>query len=225
MTRTDDLLEPHEFELRDLLERTMTGTAVPTTIGPQALRHGRRLRTRRRVVGLAASAVPPARRHPDPARNSGWWPRPGIDPAGEPSARPRAAAGVAAPGDPRGWWSMPATDMVSTVEAILPDGVTVTSPGPLTAETEEGGPGAGFINAIVSGPAGPGRLNVILLPTIASRPHRAADRCRRDGPEMPSRAPDEATSLPRHLGAAPNAPSSARDGTVIGRRLSTTPVT
>jgi hypothetical protein len=60
---------------------------------------------------------------------------------------------------------MPAIDMVAAASAIVPDGVTVTSPGPLTADTPEGGPATGWINSILDGPDGPGRLNVMLFTT------------------------------------------------------------
>ena len=224
MTRTDDLLEPHEFELRDLLERTMTGTAVPTTIGPQALRHGRRLRTRRRVVGLAASAV---------AASAaaililpaivGGGPASVIDPAGEPSASASEPPQESPPlGEvPEGWWSMPSVDMVSTAEAILPDGVTVTSPGPLTADTEEGGPGAGFINAIVSGPVGPGRLNVMLLPTVASATTGRENDASGDGTEMAD-GDGQASYIScaaEHIGQTQCTQLRNVNGAVIGRRL------
>jgi hypothetical protein len=171
MTRTDPLLQPDEAELRDLLERTMSGTTAPTGIGPHALRHGRRLRARRRV-GIAAGAVAASTAAvlALPVALGGGSPTV-VDPAGEPSSSVTAPTQESLPGEvPDGWWTMPAVDMVSTVEAILPDGVTVTSPGPLTADTEDGGPAVGWINATVAGPAGPGRLNVMLFPIIADAP-------------------------------------------------------
>ena len=59
---------------------------------------------------------------------------------------------------------MPATDMVDAVRAIAPDGLTITGPGPLDADTPEGGPAHGWIRPDLEGPTGPGGLNVILSP-------------------------------------------------------------
>jgi len=156
MTRTDPLLQPDEAELRDLLERTMSGTTAPTGIGPHALRHGRRLRARRRA-GIAAGAVAASAAAVLTLPVAlGGGSATVVDPADEPSSSATAPTREPSPpGErPDGWWNMAAVDMVSTVEAILPDGVTVTSPGPLTADTEEGGPAVGWINATVAGPVG-----------------------------------------------------------------------
>jgi hypothetical protein len=68
------------------------------------------------------------------------------------------------PEAPRGWWDMPATEMLSAVEAILPDGIVVTDSGPLEADSPVGGPGHGFINPRLRSAAGAGSLNVILSP-------------------------------------------------------------
>lgn len=163
MTHTDD--PQHEAELRDLLERTMTGTTAPAEIGPHALMQGHRLRTRRRI-GVAAGAVAASAAAALILPMAlGGGSTTVIDPAGEPSSAASDPASDLAPVErPPGWWDMPATDMVSAVEAIAPDGVIVTAPGLLIADTEEGGPATGWINAFVTGPTGPGRLNVSLYP-------------------------------------------------------------
>lgn len=219
MTHTDDLLQPHEAELRDLLERTMRGTTAPIEIGPHALRHGQRLRARRRV-GFAAGAVAAS------AATAlilpmafGGGSTTVIDPAGNPASSASETTPDVLPGERAdGWWDMPATDMVWTIKAILPDGITVTAPGPLTADTEEGGPATGSINAFVTGPTGPGRLNVMLYPepttdSIALTPDQESS----DG------GAEADISCPGDL--APRAQCSelfAADGTtVIGRHSST----
>jgi hypothetical protein len=223
MTRTDHLLEPHEAELRDLFERTMSGTTAPTGLGPHALRQGRRLRTRRRV-GIAASVVAAsiAAALIVPAALGGGATTV-IDPAGEPSASASESAQESPPpGEvPEGWWSMPSVDMVSTAEAILPDGVTVTSPGPLTADTEEGGPGAGSINAIVTGPDGPGRLNVMLLPTVASATTGPENEASGDGTEMADGDGQVSyvSCAAEHTGQTQCTQLRNANGAVIGRRL------
>ena len=110
-----------------------------------------------------------------------------------------------APEDRRGWWDMPATGMVDAIEAILPDGVVVTSPGPLEADTPEGGPAHGWINAHLEAATGPGRLNVMLYPAPA------------DGEGTP---PDTDLSCDEEL-AGHTTCQQLRDetGTVVGRRL------
>ena len=165
MTHTDDLLDRNENELRDLLSRSMTGTTAPAEIGPQSLRSGRRLRARRRA-GLAAGAVAASAVAAIVLPMAlGGGSATVVDPAGTPSSAATSAAQDTLPDDrPAGWWDMQATDMVSALEAILPDGVVVTDPGPLTADSPEGGPGIGFVNAFVTAPGGAGRVNVMLYP-------------------------------------------------------------
>lgn len=148
-----------EQHVREVIDSAMSGTRPPLDLAHSALARGRRLRTRRRVgyaaVGVAASvalavAVPWVAAGGDrPVRDSNLV---ATDP---PAPVPPA---------PQGWWDMPATDMVSAVEAILPDGVVVTDPGPLEADSPEGGPAHGWINPQLDAPGGPGRLNVILYP-------------------------------------------------------------
>jgi hypothetical protein len=223
MTRTDDLLGPHEAELRDLLERTMSGTTAPTSIGPHALRHGRRLRARRRVGVTAGAVAASAVAVLILPGGLGGGSATVVDPAGEPSSSATAPTSEpSVPSErPDGWWNMPSVDMVSTAEAILPDGVTVTSPGPLTADTEEGGPGAGFVNAIVSGPAGPGRLNVMLLPTVASATTGPENDASGDGTEMAD-GDGQASYIScaaEHTGQTQCTQLRNANGAVIGRRL------
>lgn len=224
MTRTDDLLEPHEAELRDLLVRSMSGTTSPSDIAPHALRHGRRLRTRRRL-GIAVGAVAAGAAALIVPVVLGGGSTPAIDPAGEPSSSATAPT-QESPDSPLldGWWSMPATDMVSTVEAILPDGVVVTDPGPLQADTAEGGPGAGLINAVVTSDAGPGRLNVILYPTIAP-PTESSVQIDGGGSIEVDVAPYEEGDISCPGDLAPRAQCAelrAGDGTLVGRRSTTT---
>jgi hypothetical protein len=168
MTHTDDQLGRHEAELHDLLQRTVNAVPVPVGLAPSALQHGRRQRTRRRVVcmaGGATAASVAAALIVSMARGGGA--ESVVDPAGRPSSSATSSSPpTPAPAElPDGWWNMPAIDMVAAASAIVPDGVTVTSPGPLTADTPEGGPATGWINSILDGPDGPGRLNVMLFTT------------------------------------------------------------
>ena len=150
-----------EQHVREVIDAAMSGTRPPVDLSATALARGRRLRTRRRIgvagVAVAASVL---------AAVAVPWAFGSDDDRAIDSSRLTASEPPAPqPQQPPGWWDMPATEMVATVEAILPDAVVVTSPGPLEADTPEGGPATGWINAELTGPAGPGRLNVILSPT------------------------------------------------------------
>lgn len=154
--------ESDEAYVREVLDSAMTGTRPPHDLSGAAIARGRRMRTRRRLTvvttvaaagALVAVAGPWLVGGPDGADSRG-----SDLVATQPPAPERAR--------PDGWWDMPATDMVSAVEAILPDGVTVTDPGPLEADSPEGGPAVGAIVPRLTAPAGPGSLNVILYPPV-----------------------------------------------------------
>jgi hypothetical protein len=143
---------------------------------------------------------------------------------------------------------MPATEMVDAVEAVLPDGVTVTSPGPLEADSPDGGPAHGWINPKLRGAAGAGSLNVILYPyesaTItlsedeetALAPSNGSDPgC--DAPELTAATSCEEVPEGEEIQVAPSGPDSEiscdaelsgrtqctqildAEGEVVGRRL------
>jgi hypothetical protein len=104
---------------------------------------------------------------------------------------------------------MPSAEMVAAVEAILPDGIMVTAPGPLEADTPEGGPADGWINAYVDASGGPGRLNVILSPGPA--------------PDLGQVGMDIDISCDEEFsGRTECAQIRDEEGTVIGRRLTNT---
>ena len=162
--RSHDAPAPGSDEqyVREVLDAAMSGARPPLDLPSAALSRGRRLRTRRRlaVAGtVAAVGVLAAVAAPLLAPGSVQT-RPGGDGDGLVATQPPAPL----PTQAAGWWDMPATDMVTAVEAIAPDGVLVTDPGPLEADTPEGGPASGSINPEVSGPRGPGRVNVVLWP-------------------------------------------------------------
>ncbi|MDR7255283.1 hypothetical protein J2X46_004285 [Nocardioides sp. BE266] len=162
--RTDATPTPESDEqyVRGVIDSAMSGTRPPLDLSSAALARGRRLRTRRRVV-LASTAVAATVLAAVAAQQvlpgNGDAARDGSDLVATPGPAPLPEA-------PRGWWDMPATEMVTTVEAILPDGITVTDPGPLEADTPEGGPAHGWISSQLSGATGPGSLNVILSPYV-----------------------------------------------------------
>jgi len=151
---------------------------------------------------LAAVATPLLARDADPA------------PDGTDLVATQGPAPV--PEAPRGWWDMPATEMVGTVEAILPDGVTVTAPGPLEADTPEGGPAHGWINVHLTGSAGPGRLNVSLYPEVAEGAEGD------EGDELVVTASEPSSDIgcgAEHSGRTTCVQIHDDRGTVIGRRL------
>lgn len=235
--------ESDEQYVREVIDSAMSGTRPPLDLSSAALTRGRRLRARRRVV-LASTAVAATVLAAVAAQQV----LPGDSSTARDGSDLVATQGPAPlPEAPHGWWDMPAAEMVTTVEAILPDGVVVTSPGPLEADTPEGGPAHGWIDAQLVGATGPGSLNVSLYPDAddtvtvteegtAIAPTSSSDSgC--EAPELDSAT--SCTEVPEgeEVVVAPSGPSSdiscgeelsgrttcvqLRDeqGTVVGRRL------
>lgn len=203
--RSDAGPESDEQYVREVIDSAMSGTRPPLDLPSAALVRGRRLRTRRRVayaaVGVAASIL---------AAAAVPWVVAGGDRSVRGSDVVATQPPAPLPETPQGWWDLPATDMVSAVEAILPDGVVVTDPGPLEADTPEGGPSSGWINAQLEGPAGPGRLNMILYPPPApAGQYEGID-------SSPGQVADCSVENAGHTACVEIRDA---DGTVIGRRL------
>ena len=158
--------ESDEQYVREVIDSAMSGSRSHLDLAAGALARGRRLRTRRRVAmasvavaaGVLVAATAPSVLGGGHSSSTG----------GNLVATQPPAPDPVLPYVPSDWWDMPSTDMVDAVRAILPDGVTVTDPGSLEADTPEGGPGSGWINPHLSGRSGPGSLNVILSPGPAS---------------------------------------------------------
>ncbi|RYB95210.1 hypothetical protein EUA93_13195 [Nocardioides oleivorans] len=226
--RPDHLPVPETDEafVREVLDSAMARTRPPYDLSTAALVRGRRLRIRRRIgitgaivaaSAVAAVAVPWAW-GADDSRTTDASRIVATDP---PAPRPQ---------DLPGWWDMPATEMVSTVEAILPDEVTVTAPGPLEADTPEGGPAAGWINAHLAAPAGPGRLNVMLYRdpysfVVATDPTMplgdGSNPSSSQGPVeiTPDSEPDRTSCDEAFSGRTECVQIRDESGTVVGRRL------
>lgn len=154
-----------EAYVRDVIDAAMAGTRPPHDLFGAALARGRRLRTRRRM-GVAAAAVAAG----IAVGAAGPWLAGGAGSAthGDDLVATQPPAPVPSlPTVPAGWWDMPATEMVDAVRAIAPDGVTLTDPGPLEADSPGGGPAHGSINSHLAAATGPGSLNVILSPGAA----------------------------------------------------------
>lgn len=222
MTHTDHL-EPTEVELCELLERTMSDAPVPLAMGLRALQDGRRLRTRRRI-GMAAGAVAATSVAALilPAALSGGSPT--TAPPGNKDASVATAPAPAPPPSawPKGWWDQRAVDMVSTVEAIAPDGVAVTATGPLI-DSAKGGPADGYIAPRLSGPTGVGELYVSLTPFPLPGDAPVLSNC--------SGCLDTGFNLPggNDIACPENLATRAQceelhtaDGTVVGRRTTIT---
>lgn len=151
-----------EQHVRDVIDSAMSGSRPPHDLAAGALARGRRLRTRRRacyaaagvasIVALAVALPWIAPSDDGPVRGDDLV-------ATQPPSPDPTPADV-----PPGWWDVPATDMVSAVGAILPDGIVVTDPGPLEADSPEGGPARGWISPHLLAPSGDGSLNVIVSP-------------------------------------------------------------
>lgn len=207
--------ESDEQYVREVIDSAMSGSRPSVDVAAGAMARGRRLRTRRRLAVastavaatvLAAVAGPLVVNGSDgPARDGGDLA------ATQAPAPPPATAG--------GWWDMPATEMVSTVQAILPDGVVLTDSGPLEADTPQGGPARGWINPTLQAAGGAGSLNVILYPyesatvtltedeETALAPSSGSDPgC--DAPELSAAASCEEVPEGEEIQVAPSGPGS-----------------
>lgn len=208
--------ESDEQLVRDVIDTAMSGTRPPLDLPAAALTRGRRLRARRRVAvasaAVAASVLV--------AMAAAWT---------SPSTRGTSGQDVMATQPPapaptalQGWWDMPAREMVDAVEAILPDGVTLIDPGPLVADTPEGGPASGSINSQLVGPGGPGQVNVVLWRDFTPDtpdPAAEAGATAEPTPDGHYNGPDGWLECPGNLGN-PQQCTLLRDdaGVVIGRR-------
>lgn len=151
-----------EAYVREVIDSAMAHTRPPHDLSGTALARGRRLRARRRL-GVAAAAVAAG----VAVGAAGTWLGGGAGSATRVDdlvATQPPAPEPSLPTAPAGWWDMPATEMVDAVRAIAPDGVTLTDPGPLEADSPEGGPAHGSIVSHLAAATGPGSLNVILSP-------------------------------------------------------------
>jgi hypothetical protein len=194
--------ESDEQYVREVIDSAMAGTRPPVGLPSAALARGRRLRAWRRATvasvavaaGVLAAATAPF------VLGGGGSATTGEDLVATQPPAPEPAP----PKTPSGWWDMPATDMVDAVRAILPDGVTVTDPGSLEADTPEGGPGKGWISPHLSGPAGPGSLNVMLYPDPARSITLSPDPGSEEGGDTvlaPSAGPGTGCDAPELSGA------------------------
>lgn len=225
--RTDALPTPESDEqyVRDVIDSAMSGTRPPHDLPSAALARGRRLRTRRRLT-IASGAVTAGVL----AAVAGPWLLSGTAGDGQfagsdsVATEPPPSLSTAVPGQvPPGYWQMPATEMVSTVEAILPDGITVTDPGPLEADTEEGGPASGYIVPVVTGPGGVGQVNVMLYPAPSVEQITPSSDPGSAQAEVQPGGADGDISCPGNLAARAQCDElTAPDGTLVGRRSSTT---
>lgn len=160
--RTDTAPTPESDEtyVREVIDSAMSDSRPPLDLAAGALHRGRRLRTRRRLA-LASTAVAASVL----AAVTAPLVLSGDDGSGTDGTGLIATQGPApVPEAPRGWWDMPATEMVSTVQAILPEGVVLEDSGPLEADTPEGGPARGWAQPHLRTASGSGSLNVILYP-------------------------------------------------------------
>lgn len=158
--------EADEQYVHEILTSAMTDARPPTDLAATSQLLGRRQRTRRRI-GMVGGAVAATTVLALAAPSFlGGESSVVVDPAGpavgasEPPVEPEILAQPA----PKGWWDMPATEMLEVLEDTLPEGVSVSSPGPVTADTPEGGPAQGWIRPNLAFPEGAGALNVILTP-------------------------------------------------------------
>lgn len=181
--------ESDEAYVREVLDAAMSGARPPLDLSTAAMARGRRLRSRRRLAvatTVAAAGALVAVAAPWLAASGDGAGTRGDDLVATQPPAPATAR-------PAGWWDVPATDMVSAVAAILPDGVRVTDPGPLEADTPEGGPATGWINPTLTGPQGAGALNISLYPVVEGT----------SPTDPPVVAPQGSCDAPEHAGPVP----------------------
>lgn len=166
--RTDSAPLPGSDEayVRDVIDAAMADARPPRDLPGAALARGRRLRTRRRM-SVAAAAVAAGLA----VGAAGPWLAAGDGSATRSSdlvATQPAAPEPTLPPTPRGWWDMPATQMVESLTELLPDEVVLTASGRPIADTEEGGPADGSINSTlgtsVGGDLATGNVNMMMWP-------------------------------------------------------------
>ena len=223
MTQTDNL---HEAELRELLDRTMSGATAPALLAAHSLHQGQKMRSRRRVgiaagtvaAGAVAALVLPMTLSAGPTSGR-------IQPGGAPSPSTSTPSVSPPTAPPAAWWDQSANDMTSTIRAIKPDGVLVTFSGPVTFSPKGGGPSSdlteGYIAPRLDTATGRGRLHLLLRPIPDERTA---------SPELVGTGKDSITfgvgtlssaiSCDIELGAQTICTPIRDDlGTIIGRRL------
>ena len=176
--------ESDEQLVREVIDSAMSGTRPPLDLPAAALAHGRRLRARRRItitcgavaagmlVGVAGPWLLSGGTEAGQVAHDG-----GVTPATPTSATPTPALTSLPPTPgpaPKGYWDMPAVDMVVALEAILPDGVVVDDPGSLVEDTPEAGPASGSVHSTLASSIGKGDINVMMYPDAAGEDARTS---------------------------------------------------
>lgn len=244
---------PHDLEdaARDRFERAMSDTTAPAdTLRTNAMAQGRGLRRRRRslvaVGAVAAIAVTgfgvqyaaggtqaeeandfTQGGKPSTATRAEGTPSPS---AGTPSLGPLEVPSGNPSSEPDGWWSMPASTMVTELRKLLPEGMQLTDPITMNedrAPEEELHELEGYLTATLR-PAsgGPGKVNMVFYRPDDGVPAPPPSTDAEGNVDM---FLDEPTQQHR-LSCGPDAVTrpedceqlKAADGTVIGRVLDST---
>ncbi len=159
-------------DLTAAMERALRDAYPATDPGPAAIAAGRRIQGRRRaalaatgaavVAAIVVLAVPLVG-----GATESTVDRTGGVAAADPSPTPDPATPTTADPDdpfdvelPRGWWDMPADQMLAELEDRLPAGVRIVDADPLG----EGRNGTGAVDVLIEGPDGTGRLSLMLRP-------------------------------------------------------------
>ncbi|KQZ67529.1 hypothetical protein [Nocardioides sp. Root151] len=186
----DDWADHDEHAVRDVLHSSMNDVSAPLGVEVGARRLGRRMRTRRRLGGIAAGGVAAAAlaigvpmvigggndvdERPD---NSAV--------ATEPSSSP-SEDGTQRDPDAPAWWSMPAGEMAETLADLLPAGVTLSDPVTTNTDRAPGEPLAemeGYLVATLTTEDGPGKVNLVLT---GDQSESASSTEGEDGGSVPS---------------------------------------
>lgn len=173
MTDLDSRPPMDDADLRALLDRCLSDVQAPDGLHASALATGRRLRTRRRAGqltgGLIAAActaiVVTTLGGGDGSAGAGYAgdlsPTTAASPS--PSPAPTVDTGVH-PTPPPGWWDMPSRRMLTVLEDVLPEGVSVEKADLRLEGTTQRERATGHLNGVLTAASGPGAFQVLLYP-------------------------------------------------------------
>lgn len=182
--------ESDEQLVREVIDSAMSGTRPPANLPAAALARGRRLRARRRItiasgavaagvlVGVAGPWLLSGDTESGQVAHDGavTSETPTPTPTSTPTSAPTSLPPTPGPA-PKGYWDMPAVDMVVALEAILPDGIVVEDPGSLVEDTPEAGPASGYVHSTLAGSIGKGDINVMMYPDPGAADDEAQIGC------------------------------------------------
>jgi hypothetical protein len=164
-------------DVRERFDRAMADLSAPEHLTQAVLADGHRLRRRRRVltaatgtaaaagVGVGALIIVSVLGGSGTSTQPGFATQPPAQTNGPSTAPPSDGPDPDPfPDFPAGWWDQPSDQLLQGLQQALPAGVTIQS-----SEPDPGD--AGWLHATLSGPAGPGGLEIMLaMPDLEEIP-------------------------------------------------------